>query len=129
MARFKLDNEARHRLGAELRRLRTALTYSLRDVEAATGISNGHLAQIELGATEPSLSVLRSIASFYGTSLGDLVAAIDSAPDPVDTAFQTVLGDPTFRLATRLRGEKLSQEAKRAIVELYEGATNKKLLP
>ena len=43
-------------------------------------------------------------------------------------AFQCVLTDPAYRFGNRLRGEELSPNAKRFIIEVYEKCTNRKLL-
>lgn len=53
-------------LGEELRRIRELRGTSLREVEAATGISNAYLSQLETGRAErPSPHVLHTLATHY----------------------------------------------------------------
>jgi transcriptional regulator with XRE-family HTH domain len=60
-------------LGAVLRAQRVAAELSLRDLSARTNISNAYLSELERGKHEPSLSVLRSIASALGLPLGPML--------------------------------------------------------
>jgi transcriptional regulator with XRE-family HTH domain len=54
-------------LGQELRRARQAAGRTLRQVETETGVSNAYLSQLETGkADNPSTSVLRKLAEYYG---------------------------------------------------------------
>jgi transcriptional regulator with XRE-family HTH domain len=57
-------------LGALLRAQRQAKGLSLRELATRTGISNAYLSELERGRHEPSLSVLRAIASALDTPLG-----------------------------------------------------------
>jgi transcriptional regulator with XRE-family HTH domain len=60
-------------LGALLRAQRLTKGLSLRELSARTGVSNAYLSELERGLHEPSLSVLRAIASALETSLGPLL--------------------------------------------------------
>jgi len=51
-----------------------------------------------------------------------------SEEDEVDMAFKFVMNDPRYKSGTRIKGG-LNVEVKRFIVEMYEKATGKKLLP
>ena len=51
-----------------------------------------------------------------------------SEEDEVDMAFKYVMNDPRYKSGTRIKGG-LNTEVKRFIVEMYEKATGKKLLP
>jgi transcriptional regulator with XRE-family HTH domain len=61
-------------LGALLRAQRVAADLSLRELSERTKVSNAYLSQLERGLHEPSLSVLRAIASALGVPLGSLLA-------------------------------------------------------
>jgi transcriptional regulator with XRE-family HTH domain len=53
-------------LGDLIRRAREQRGWTLRDVEAATGVHNAHLSQIEKGhITSPSMALLWSLAEVY----------------------------------------------------------------
>jgi transcriptional regulator with XRE-family HTH domain len=60
-------------LGALLRAQRTAADLTLRDLSERTKVSNAYLSQLERGLHEPSLGVLRAIASALGMPLGLLL--------------------------------------------------------
>jgi transcriptional regulator with XRE-family HTH domain len=60
-------------LGALLRAQRQAADLSLRELSERTKVSNAYLSQLERGLHEPSLSVLRAIASALGFPLGSLL--------------------------------------------------------
>jgi transcriptional regulator with XRE-family HTH domain len=85
-------------LGALLRAQRTAADLSLRELSELTKVSNAYLSQLERGLHEPSLSVLRAIASALGMPLGSLltragVLAPDDLP-PIRETEAAILGDP-----------------------------------
>lgn len=66
-----------------LRDLRFGKT--LREVEAATGISNAYLSQLESGtATQPSLRILKILSDFYGVSLSHLMQLAGYLSAPVE---------------------------------------------
>lgn len=55
---------------------RRAKGVSLREVEKATGVSNGYISQMETGAVaEPSPRKLQALAEYYGLSYGILMNA------------------------------------------------------
>src|ERR671930_2414678 len=60
-------------LGALLRAQRVAAELSLRELSERTNVSNAYLSQLERGLHEPSLGVLRAIASALGVPLGSLL--------------------------------------------------------
>jgi transcriptional regulator with XRE-family HTH domain len=61
-------------LGTLVRAHRVAAELSLRQLSARTNVSNAYLSELERGLHEPSLRVLRSIASGLGTPLGSMLA-------------------------------------------------------
>ena len=60
-------------LGALVRAHRVAAGLTLRELSARTHVSNAYLSQLERGLHEPSLSVLRAIASALGVPLAGLL--------------------------------------------------------
>jgi transcriptional regulator with XRE-family HTH domain len=125
--------------GEYLKRLRLDEKLSLRDVEAKAGVSASYISQIEQGLKKtPGAEILKKIAPVYNVPVQDLLRAagyLDEAPgenlgeeEEVEMAFKYVMGDPRYKSGTRLKGEP-TIDVKRFIVEMYEKATGKKLLP
>jgi transcriptional regulator with XRE-family HTH domain len=91
-------------LGALLRAQRVSAAMSLRELAARTSVSNAYLSELERGLHEPSLRVLRAIASALGTPLGPMLASAgvlgDSGPDDrragVSEAEAAILRDPAL---------------------------------
>jgi transcriptional regulator with XRE-family HTH domain len=109
---WKAQREA---LGALLRAQRLAAELSLRDLSERTNVSNAYLSQLERGLHEPSLTVLRAIASALGVSLGSL---LDRAGllGPDDTE-----GEPATREteAAILRDPELTEPQRTALLSVY----------
>jgi transcriptional regulator with XRE-family HTH domain len=121
-------------LAAYLTELRSGTDYSLRDVERLTGgvVSNVYLSQLENDhRRDPHPKVLVALAKVYGVPwqlMFEKAGFVEGTePSRVDVAFGQVLADPTFNFGTRFGGE-LDEAGKRVIIELYERATDKKLL-
>ncbi|MDP3879841.1 MAG: helix-turn-helix domain-containing protein [Dehalococcoidales bacterium] len=124
--------------GSYLKRLRNEHGLSLRDVEAKAGISSSYLAQIEHGRRRPpGLDILKRLAPVYDVPVRDLIKAagyLDEAEsglseeEEVELAFRYVMSDRRYKSGARVKGE-LTTDVKRFIVEMYEKATKKKLLP
>lgn len=115
--------------------LREKSGLSLREVEKESGdeVSNVYLSQLENGRrADPNPRVLVALARVYGRPYRELFEAagyVDSPPpSEIDRAYEQVLADPKFTFGTRFKGE-LDQPSKLAIIELYEQATGKNLLP
>jgi transcriptional regulator with XRE-family HTH domain len=102
-------------LGALLRAQRVAADLSLRELSERTKVSNAYLSQLERGLHEPSLSVLRAIASALGVPLGSLLARAgvlergegDSEPSLRETE------------AAILRDAELSEPQRIALLSVY----------
>ncbi len=124
-------------LGQHLRELREAKGLSLRQVEKATGdyVSNVYLSQLETGRrSEPNPKYLVELSKVYDVPVRLLLEKAgyleEPTPSELDRAFAQVLADPAFQFGTRFHGgDELDESSKRAIVELYEEATKRKLLP
>jgi transcriptional regulator with XRE-family HTH domain len=124
--------------GEYLRTLRTEKRLSLREVEELSGVSNSYLGLIERGQRPiPGADILKKLAPVYDVPVRDLLNAAGylrdeeislSEEDEVEMAFRYVMNDPRYKSGTRIKGG-LTTEVKRFIVEMYEKATGKKLLP
>ena len=124
--------------GEYLRTLRLEKRYSLREVEEFSGVSNSYLGLIERGQRPiPGADILKKLAPVYDVPVRDLLAVAGylreedislSEEDEVEMAFRYVMNDPRYKSGTRIKGG-VTTEVKRFIVEMYEKATGKKLLP
>ena len=102
-------------LGALLRAQRRAADLSLRELSERTKVSNAYLSQLERGLHEPSLSVLRAIASALGFPLGLLLTRAG--------VLERGEGDGESRLreteAAILRDPELSEPQRTALLSVY----------
>jgi len=124
--------------GEYLRTLRLEQMLSLREAEKLSGVSNSYLGLIERGQRPiPGADILKKLAPIYDVPVRDMMKAAGylkdedvslSEEDEVDMAFKFVMNDSRYKSGTRIRGG-LTVEVKRFIVEMYEKATGKKLLP
>lgn len=124
--------------GKYLKGLRNNQRLSLRDVEAKGSISPSYLAQIEQGRRRPpGPDILKRLAPVYDVPVRDLLKAAGyleeaggtlSEEEEVELAFKYVMSDPRYKSGARVKGE-LTTDVKRFIVEMYEKATGKRLLP
>jgi len=124
--------------GEYLRTLRLEKRYSLREVEELSGVSNSYLGLIERGQRPiPGADILKKLAPVFDVPVRDLLATAGylkeedislSEDDEVEMAFRYVMNDPRYKSGTRIKGG-INTEVKRFIVEMYEKATGKKLLP
>ena len=124
-------------LGSYLRELRRRKHLSLRQVQEETGASGSYLSQVEQGKRHPGGRFLRKIAPTYSASVRDLLtmAGFPNKPEVnmndqerIEWAFKRVVSDPEYQLGPRLNASSgFSLEAKRAIVEVYEKLTGRKL--
>ena len=124
--------------GQYLKTLRQEHNLSLRDVGVKATISSSYLAQIEQGRRRPpGPDILKRLAPVYDVPVRDLLKAAGyledtetslSDEEEVELAFRYVMRDPRYKSGARVKG-KLTTDVKRFIVEMYEKATGKKLLP
>lgn len=128
-------------IGEYLRSLREGQKLSLREVAAKTGVSVSYITQIENGRRKaPGPEVLKRLAPAYNVPVRDLLRAagylddikeirsVLSDEEEVERAFGYVISDPRYQSGTRVTGP-ITTDVKRFIVEMYEKATGKKLLP
>lgn len=128
-------------IGEYLRSLREGQKLSLREVAAKTGVSVSYITQIENGKRKaPGPEVLKKLAPAYNVPVRDLLRAagylddikeirsVLSDEEEVERAFGYVISDPRYQSGTRVTGP-ITTDVKRFIVEMYEKATGKKLLP
>jgi transcriptional regulator with XRE-family HTH domain len=102
-------------LGALLRAQRTAADLTLRDLSERTKVSNAYLSQLERGLHEPSLSVLRAIASALGVPLGLLLTRagmLERREDDIEPGLRETE-------AAILRDPELSEPQRTALLSVY----------
>jgi transcriptional regulator with XRE-family HTH domain len=106
-------------LGTHLRNSRRGRRLSLRDVEAATGISNGYISQVENGShSRPKPDMLHKLATFYGIDYADLLGlAGHPVPQPVLTVEQARVLE---RFVNSLPGLTLPLEVAQALTTLED---------
>lgn len=124
--------------GEYLRTLRREKKLSLREAGRLSGVSSSYLGLIERGQRPvPGAEVLKKLAPIYDVPIRDLLNAAGylkdekvslSEEEEVELAFKYVMSDPRYKSGTRIKGG-LTTDVKRFIVEMYEKATGKKLLP
>lgn len=102
-------------LGAVLREQRVSAAMSLRELAARTNVSNAYLSELERGLHEPSLRVLRAIASALGTPLGPILARAGVLGDDEDTERPDVFDTE----AAILRDPALSEPQRIALLSVY----------
>ena len=104
-------------LGALLRAQRIAADLSLRELSERTNVSNAYLSQLERGLHEPSLSVLRAIASALGVPLGPLLTRVGML-EAGEGGQETPLRETE---AAILRDPDLSEPQRTALLSVYRG--------
>jgi transcriptional regulator with XRE-family HTH domain len=98
-------------LGSYIRAQRELADLSLRELAARTNVSNPYLSQIERGLHQPSVRVLRAIASALHVSAETLLAQaglLDDSDVPRSSTEQAIRSDPA-----------LATEQKRALLAVY----------
>jgi transcriptional regulator with XRE-family HTH domain len=102
-------------LGALLRAQRLSAELSLRELAERTNVSNAYLSELERGLHEPSLRVLRAIASALGTSLASTLSSAGVLGNEEDER-AAGLRDTE---AAILRDPKLSEPQRTALLSVY----------
>ncbi len=73
------DNPAPAAIGSEIRDLRKAKRLTIKALSLATGLSIGHLSEIERGISTPSIKALHDIARALGVTIGWFLHNADEA--------------------------------------------------
>lgn len=113
-------------LGALLRAQRLARGLSLRELAARTEVSNAYLSELERGLHEPSLSVLRAIASALGTPLGPLLARAGVLGGSAEDQECADVGGTE---AAIVRDPALSEPQRMALLSIYRSFIHSQALP
>jgi transcriptional regulator with XRE-family HTH domain len=103
-------------LGALLRAQRLSAELSLRELSARTNVSNAYLSELERGLHQPSLRVLRSIASALGMPLGPMLASTGVLGDSSEGEQEPGVGDTE---AAILRDPALTEPQRMALLSVY----------
>lgn len=101
------------RLGEVIREQRTAAELSLRDLAARTNVSNPYLSQLERGLHEPSVRVLKAIATALNMSAEALMVQAGLLDAPTD-------GERTISVVDAVRADPLLTDDQRtALLAVY----------
>ena len=127
-----------NKFGEYVRELRKSSRLTLKQAEELGVASNAYLSQLERGNRKrPHPDILKRMAEVYNEPIKNLLIAAgyltpdteNKSPDErIEDAYKQVQSDPRISHGTRRKGLKLSLEAKRHIVEMYENLTDRKLL-
>jgi transcriptional regulator with XRE-family HTH domain len=102
-------------LGALMRAQRMSADLSLRELAERTNVSNAYLSELERGLHEPSLRVLRAIASALGMPLELMLASAGVLED----AEGDRPADVRETEAAILRDRELSEPQRTALLSVY----------
>jgi HTH-type transcriptional regulator, competence development regulator len=124
--------------GEYVRELRKRNRLTLKQAEERGVASNAYLSQLEREQRKrPHPDILKRMAEVYNEPLKNLLIAAGylvpeterkSPEEQLEHAYRIVQNDPKISHGTRHKGTKLSLEAKRVIVEMYQDLTGRKLL-
>jgi transcriptional regulator with XRE-family HTH domain len=103
-------------LGALLRAQRLARGLSLRELSARTKVSNAYLSELERGLHEPSLSVLRAIASALEIPLGPILVRAGVLDDGGESGQTSYTWDTETAIE---RDPALSEPQRIALLSVY----------
>ena len=102
-------------LGALLRAQRIAADLTLRELSERASVSNAYLSQLERGLHEPSLSVLKAIASALGMPLVPLLTRVGM----LEQGDAGEVPPPRETEAAILRDPELSEPQRMALLSVY----------
>ena len=124
--------------GEYVRELRKRNRLTLKQAEERGVASNAYLSQLEREQRKrPHPDILKRMAEVYNEPLKNLLIAAGylvpeaeskSLEERIEHAYREVQSDAQISHGTRRKGAKLSLDAKRVIVEMYENITGRKLL-
>ncbi|MET1043011.1 MAG: cupin domain-containing protein [Microbacteriaceae bacterium] len=105
-------------VGSELRRVRESRKLSLRSVASAVGVSASLLSQVETGKTQPSVSTLYALVSYFGISLDGLVRATRGETPSIDLP---TLSMPSKGSARRRSDAVVQRREDNPVIEMENG--------
>ncbi len=103
-------------LGGFIRTQRHLANLTLREMAELTSVSNPYLSQIERGLHEPSVRVLKSIASALDLSAETLLAQAGLFEDKDGETADPSVTESAIRIDPKLSGEQ-----KEALLAVYRG--------
>lgn len=107
-------------LGSYLKQIRKKQNLTLRDVQAATGISNAYLSQLENGkSTHPSPKILHKLAKVYKLSYEFLMKLVGY---PVIGEERTIT--PFYRIQSDY--QELSQDERNQVIDYIQFLKSKR---
>ena len=106
-------------LGTFIRAQRRLANLTLREMADLANVSNPYLSQIERGLHEPSVRVLKAIASALDISVETLLAQAGLL-DPDGDVDSVVPATPNTEMAIRV-DPRLTEDQKEALLAVYRG--------
>lgn len=112
-------------LGEQLRQLRRGFKYTLKEVEAMTGISNAYLSQVENGKiTRPSPDKLYVLAEAYKVSYDQIMVSAGYLPaQPAGTRLPNA---PKTLIGAVLSSENLTPDEEQELAKYLAWLRSKK---
>lgn len=107
--------EIDERVGREIRDLRRARNVTIAQLSKVTGLSQGHLSQIERGISRPSVKALHSISRALGVTISWFFAANGSADDVVRDIVVRADKRRSLQFSSGITDELLSPNLRRKI--------------
>ena len=95
-------------IGPEIRDLRKAKRMTIKDLSAATGMSIGHLSEIERGLATPSIKALHDIALALGVTIGWFLHNLGAGDTPERMHVVRASNRRTLRFSSGVVDELLS---------------------
>lgn len=106
-------------IGAFIRRQRQLAHLSLRELSAASSVSNAYLSQIERGLHQPSVRVLRAVADALELSSEQLMAQVGITATSQPPVAESGSGRPTATERALAEDPWLDDEARASLLVLY----------
>jgi len=126
------------RFGTYIRTLRKQRGLTLKQVEAAAEVSNAYVSQFERGLRNPPHpDILNRLAKVYEVPVRELLieagylkeeSDAQRRREHLDRVYNHAISDPAFQHGMRLKGNRVTDDIKRFVVEMYEKAVGRKLL-
>jgi transcriptional regulator with XRE-family HTH domain len=111
----RLDRAINENFGSFIKHLRESKEYSLKDLEALTGVSSSYINRIEKGERKsPSYQIIKQLADALGQDINDLLNIANNNPSHELTSIEQVILTNDFTIG----GKQASKELKQKLVDV-----------